>query len=614
MLTREKLNRIHHSFSHALRVEQPGLPADWADNYRILSVASSSEPGKWNTNRTPYLREILNSCSSVPPYNKIRRIIVMKGHQIGYTEGVLMNTIGYIIAESPCPVMVVCPTEKAAKKLLQQKLEPMMSDTPVVKSKLSKVSRMTQRNTLIHKDFSGGFVVLSGAGVAADLAGTSVKMLLLDEVDRMTLDTQGEGSPVELAIGRTASYSRRKIIMGSTPVDEETSVIMRYFNEGNKQYYFVPCPHCGHMQTLEISRLRWPAGQPAGAHYECEKCGEKIEEKHKTFMLERGQWKATDENHDPSTVSFHLNSLYSPVGFLSWGDVAKAKLRADKDEMYKQTFQNLFLGLPSTQMQDEIPSPRVLFQNKEDYPMRSLPEDVPKKVLVTGGVDVQADRIEALIYGWHQKRGWCITKETFWGDTNVDPWQGPWGELTDFLTAVHAGRRIHLLGVDGGYMPHRVFGWRNHIGKPRTVRVVRGYGDMPGVISIYKYMEVTEYSGHKTKKGNKYQHVNGHFLKNEIYKRLLRTKPADDYISFPKEMDREFFEQLVAERCVLPDKKDLMDRTTEHRYKWRAIRQRNEALDMTVYALAMWYASGAPRYTQKNSPWENLIQHRDLFI
>lgn len=608
------LDKIHREFIGALRVRPPSLAADWADNHRILSVASSSEPGLWSTDRTPYIREILNATSSVPPYNKIRRIIVMKGHQIGYTEGVLMNTVGHVIAEAPCPMMIVCPTEKAAKKMLQQKLEPMMHDTPLVRAKISKFSRMTQRNTLIHKDFAGGFVVLSGAGVAADLAGTSVKMLLLDEVDRMTLDVQGEGSPVELAIGRTAAYNRRKIVMGSTPVDEETSVIMRYFRQGDQRYYFIPCPHCGHMQTLRMENLRWPEGDPGLAHYICEKCNEPIEEKHKTLFLEKGKWKPTHENNDPTTISFHLNSLYSPVGFLSWADVARAKLRADQDEMYKQTFQNLFLGLPSTQMQDEVPSPRVLFQNKEPYSLGSLPKDSPKKLLITGGVDVQADRIEATLYAWHRKRGYLLEYQTFWGDTNVDPWQGPWGEITDFLHGKHAGRHIHLLGVDGGYMPHRIFAWRNYIGKPRTVRVVRGYGDMPGVISIYKHMEVTEYTGRKTKKGNRYQHVNGHFLKGEIYKRLLRSKPADDYISFPEDLPREFFEQLVAERCVLSDKKDLMDRTTEHRYKWRAVRQRNEALDMTVYALAMWYASGAPRYTKEGSPWENLIKHRDVFI
>ena len=193
MLVKSQNDIMNDAFCRSIRIEAPSRISDWSDHYRILSPASSSEPGQWNTNRTPYLREIMDSVSSAPPNNVIRRVIVMKGHQVGYTEGVLMNTIGYTISSSPCPVMMVCPTEKAAKKMLQQKLEPMIYSSPEVLKRISMTSRATERNTIIHKDFPGGFLVLAGATVAADLAGTSVRMLLLDEVDRMTLDTQGGG-------------------------------------------------------------------------------------------------------------------------------------------------------------------------------------------------------------------------------------------------------------------------------------------------------------------------------------------------------------------------------------------------------------------------------------
>ena len=111
--------------------------------------------------------------------------------------------------------------------------------------------------------------------------------------------------------------------MGSTPVDEETSVIFRYWKEGDQRYYFVPCPHCNHHQTLVIERLKWPVNSPSEAYYECEKCKKNIPEKYKTFMLEKGEWRPTNKC-DPSIRSYHLNSLYSPVGFLSWAEVAES--------------------------------------------------------------------------------------------------------------------------------------------------------------------------------------------------------------------------------------------------------------------------------------------------
>jgi hypothetical protein len=34
--------------------------SEWADRYRVLSQRASSEPGRWRTERTPYLREIMD--------------------------------------------------------------------------------------------------------------------------------------------------------------------------------------------------------------------------------------------------------------------------------------------------------------------------------------------------------------------------------------------------------------------------------------------------------------------------------------------------------------------------------------------------------------------------
>ena len=38
--------------------------SEWADQYRHLSQRSSSEPGPWRTDRTPYLKKIMDSLSS----------------------------------------------------------------------------------------------------------------------------------------------------------------------------------------------------------------------------------------------------------------------------------------------------------------------------------------------------------------------------------------------------------------------------------------------------------------------------------------------------------------------------------------------------------------------
>ena len=49
------LKEVHKTLKPPLKI---GV-AEWADNYRILSSESSAEPGRWNTSRTPYMKDMI---------------------------------------------------------------------------------------------------------------------------------------------------------------------------------------------------------------------------------------------------------------------------------------------------------------------------------------------------------------------------------------------------------------------------------------------------------------------------------------------------------------------------------------------------------------------------
>ena len=49
--------------------------SDWADRHRVLSQRAASEPDKWRTSRTPYLRAIMDDLSAS---SAVRRIVFMK--------------------------------------------------------------------------------------------------------------------------------------------------------------------------------------------------------------------------------------------------------------------------------------------------------------------------------------------------------------------------------------------------------------------------------------------------------------------------------------------------------------------------------------------------------
>jgi len=52
--------------------------SEWADEHRVPSSKASAEPGLWRTDRTPYLREIMDALSS---YSTVETVVVMKGAQ-----------------------------------------------------------------------------------------------------------------------------------------------------------------------------------------------------------------------------------------------------------------------------------------------------------------------------------------------------------------------------------------------------------------------------------------------------------------------------------------------------------------------------------------------------
>jgi len=75
--------------------------SEWADTYRSLSQRASAEPGPWRTDRTPYLREIMDCLS---PSSPIETVVLMKGAQVGGTE-CGNNWIGYVVHQAPGPML-----------------------------------------------------------------------------------------------------------------------------------------------------------------------------------------------------------------------------------------------------------------------------------------------------------------------------------------------------------------------------------------------------------------------------------------------------------------------------------------------------------------------------
>ena len=114
MTSRREAARLNKTISEALAGMIPPddlTVTEWAEQNRRLSSEASAEPGPWRTERTPYLREVMDTFTDP----KVRHTVMVAASQVGKSE-VLNNCIGYIIDQDPGSILFVHPTTIDAKE------------------------------------------------------------------------------------------------------------------------------------------------------------------------------------------------------------------------------------------------------------------------------------------------------------------------------------------------------------------------------------------------------------------------------------------------------------------------------------------------------------------
>ena len=148
----ESVKRVEKLFKKIVTVLKPPpkLSIDsWADSYRILSSKTSAEPGKWNTNRVPFQREVMKAISD----KRTTKVVMMYGAQLSKTE-ILLNTFGFYADYDPSPIMFLMPTQKIAEDFSSTRLNDMILSTPQLKNKI--IEHIDSRDTKTQKEIAGG--------------------------------------------------------------------------------------------------------------------------------------------------------------------------------------------------------------------------------------------------------------------------------------------------------------------------------------------------------------------------------------------------------------------------------------------------------------------------
>jgi phage terminase large subunit GpA-like protein len=568
------------AFREGLRPADPMTLDQWADEHRVLSSKGSAEPGKWRTDRTPYLREPMRCLSPSSPY---RRVVLMFGSQLGKTE-VVLNWLGAIIHLWPAPTLLVQPTLDMAKRLNRQRLEPLLRETPVLSELIAPARARDSGNTMFLKEFRGGLFVLTGANSGSGLQSMPAAYLLADEVSSYPFEADDKGDPLENAEARTSTFPMGKVLITSTPGTRGMCRITHEFEaRSDRRQLAMLMPCCGALEVLRWrEHMKWES--PDGEVFaQCPACGERVSEHHKTTMLTGAQWQATAKG-DGITAGFHLPAWYAPAGWTSWGQIRDEFLRAKTDPLLLKGWVN---KRAAEAWEDEavaaINADGLMARAQGDgYSSGTCPEGV---VLLLMAVDVQDTWLETTVWGfgrgeemwriWHQKVEGSPAYDDVWQQIDsIRKTQWP-REGGGVMTVRHCA-------VDtGGHFTQEAYEFCRARAAEGVVAIKGSSTKAAPALGKGSKVDVN-WRGRVIKKGLTLFMVGGDTLKRTIYARLKKDSTGPGSIHFGNDVTEEFLQGLTCERLVPKTVKGFQVLSWE-----KPSGARNEPLDLCVYALAV---------------------------
>ena len=572
--------------------------SEWADEYAYLSAESSAEGGRWHT--LPYQKAMMDAITDP----KIEQVTVMKSARVGYSK-ILNHIIAYHIHQDPCGIMVVQPTIEDAAGYSKEEIAPMIRDTKVLTNLVSDAKTRDSNNTILQKQFPGGVLSLVGANSARGFRRVSRRIVLFDETDGYPASAGTEGDQIKLGIARTQYFWNRKIVAGSTPTIKDFSRIERLFEQSDQRRYYVPCCHCGHMQYLRWPNMRWQDDDPLTASYACEECGALIPHSKKRWMVERGEWRATQPGNGRH-AGFHIWAAYSYSPNAEWSNLVEEFLLSKNDPEQLKTWINTTLGeCWEDEYASKVGAEGLMERAANEKYEKGVP---PREVLMLSlGCDVQDDRLSMSLWGiGRNEEMYLVDRKVIYGSpARADLWKQMDEVLMDkYKNEDGIELKIDSAAIDtGGHFTQEVYQYvreRSHLG----LIGIKGMGQK-GKPPIGKPTKVDiNFSGKALRKGVQLFPVGVDTIKTTLHNRLKDAELGDGYIHFYPTITTDYFQELTAERQVLRYKHGYQERV------WvKKSNARNEALDEMVYAYAA-FCRFRQRYDRRTI-WDQLEKKRN---
>lgn len=571
--------------------------SEHAEKHRVMP-AGTPRPGPLDLSYTPYLIEPMDNMS---PFSPIRRTVIMKGHQLGFTmlaECVLCYYMGY----APADILFMSATQDLLERWASRRLEPALDSYDLRRHIYAQYANKNTRklgDKTFSKEYYGCRLDMASAQAASAQRATDKKILIRDEIDGApTLLTTGEGNWLDVSAGRVDFWgSRAKILDFSTPTLADSSAINFEFLLGDQRYYFVTCPKCGHSQILTRDKL-WAVnknGQIDDVSYICKGPKEcELKNHHKTEMMmpENGaEWRPTATSSDPFLRSYQIGTLYIPVGAMTWHDIYKKTEKAKSKPDGMRPIINLEDGLPYRETGERpkfekviglrgnykrgTVQPGVIFLTLSGDVQRgadrwkNLTDDELKEEVKKAGKnapDMKFPRVEIEILGHGDKyRAWSVDYPIFYGSVD-DAYGGAWADIHKWIYEDYG---LFYKRVDGKEFQVQIAGLDSGSGSHQDA-VYQFCEDIPNFFPIKgakdlqrrKNEEVDEmtrdnfkrYRPTKVSETITLYSIATNYYKNQLYKRIEKTlanlnEPGAElmasFCGFPSDYPAEYFKQLT---------------------------------------------------------------------
>ena len=607
------------------------LPTEWAEENRYIPPGVSDYYGPMTYDVMPQLREVVNN---LHPDSDIKQTSFMKSVQSGGTTGIAETAIGMYIKYKLGSILYLTSTKDSAKTKVSSSIDPMIDYSGLSDSlkPISGRSRQKTADTALYKEFAGGIKFLATSyGSIADLKSNTFHLLIKDEWDEAGAELKDQGDIEGIIHGRTKGVRNYKILDISTPSRMETSRIYNSFLQGDQRYYYVPCPLCGEFQVLTLkggdkdygltfSMQKDKKGNkvliPETVRYICRHCKGEWHESQKANVVRQGEWRPTVEPLDPHHRSYHSSGLMVNELFLSWERICQDFINTDfgEDILKFKDFMINDLGWPWASVEKHMEWTEIR-DRADGYAYGEVPQGEVERVesgelyrgplILTGGVDVQKDRLELHVVGFGPgMEKWSVDYKIFYGNTaNID--DPCWLGLHEWVYGhtykiVGEDSYISKVAIDSGYDPRAARGkdWagKSHIVydfvAPRTDRfiAVMGFEDKKAV-GLLK--EARTENQRLTKRVNVYVS-----LIKEMIMSTIDIAHGPGATHFPRytyagdnrqELPDEHYRQFLSERYQEIKPKE---------FGWKKIYKRNEVWDTFIYAIAAAEYIGISSWTQ----------------